>query len=91
MYIACASPELLWVQWYMLAFNYQKCSGFELLNIISLISHTCSVYNPGQKDFGQLFFYVARYARFQLLTKFKAPVVSQVINPPLPPSTTMLK
>ena len=42
-----------------------------------------ATYNPGQKDLGQLIFFVAFYARFQLLTKFKAPAVSRVIKSPL--------
>ena len=39
----------------------------------------------GQRDLGQLIFFVAHYVRFQLLTRCKAPTVSQVINSPLPP------
>ena len=49
-----------------------------------------STYNPGQKDLQQLIFFVALYARFQLLTKCKSPTVSQVINSPIPSSTMLI-
>ena len=60
---------------------------FYQLVVIEKSGLSVATYNPGQKNLGQLIFFLALYARFQLLTKCKVLTVAQVMNSPHAPPT----